>query len=124
MPPKKNLKSSNPKGSLLRQRRTGAAGGRGVWGEFRPLSPDAISVRMFSNRHRQLQKCGEFKAMKYMLMFMINIMRMSVSVDGLSVVVHMLVDKIHFQQKVFIVQYLFSGPYLFDTMFLRKDCNR
>jgi hypothetical protein len=26
----------NPKGSLLRQRRTGAAGERGVWGEFRP----------------------------------------------------------------------------------------
>ncbi len=31
----------------------GEAGGRGVWGEFRPPSP-AISVRIFSNRHRQL----------------------------------------------------------------------
>src|SRR3989338_7552665 len=29
------------------------AGGRGVWGEFRPPSP-ASSVRIFSNRHRQL----------------------------------------------------------------------
>ena len=34
----------------------GEAGGRGVWGEFRPPSPDAISVRIFSNRHRQLVK--------------------------------------------------------------------
>ena len=34
----------------------GEAGGRGVWGEFRPPSPDAISVRIFSNRHRQLGK--------------------------------------------------------------------
>ena len=40
----------NPKGSLLR------AGERGVLGEFRPPSPDAISVRIFSNRHRQLVK--------------------------------------------------------------------
>ena len=36
----KNLKSSNPKGSLLPLRQGyeghGAAGGRGVWGEFRP----------------------------------------------------------------------------------------
>jgi hypothetical protein len=31
----------------------GEAGGRGVWGEFRPPSP-ASSVRIFSNRHRQL----------------------------------------------------------------------
>ena len=46
-------------------------------------------------------------------------MRMPVSVDCLSVVVHKLVDKIHFQQKVFILKYLFSSPYLFDTMFLR-----
>jgi len=33
----------------------GEAGGRGVWGEFRPPSP-ANSVRIFSNRHRQLEK--------------------------------------------------------------------
>jgi hypothetical protein len=31
----------------------GEAGGRGVWGEFRPPSPSS-SVRIFSNRHRQL----------------------------------------------------------------------
>ena len=32
----------------------GEAGGRGVWSlPFRPPSPDAISVRIFSNRHRQ-----------------------------------------------------------------------
>ena len=31
----------------------GEAGGKGVWGEFRPPSP-ASSVRIFSNRHRQL----------------------------------------------------------------------
>jgi len=31
----------------------GEAGGRGVWGEFRPPRP-ASSVRIFSNRHRQL----------------------------------------------------------------------
>jgi len=49
----KNLKSSNPKGSLLRQRRTGAAGGRGVWGEFRPPYKFwAKSVRIFSKAHR------------------------------------------------------------------------
>jgi len=51
----KNLKSSNPKGSLLR------AGGRGVWGEFRPPYKSvrqaqdrfwAKSVRIFSNAHR------------------------------------------------------------------------
>jgi len=29
----------------------GDAGGRGVWGEFRPPSP-VSSVRIFSNRHR------------------------------------------------------------------------
>jgi hypothetical protein len=33
--------------------RQGEAGGRGAWGEFRPPSP-ASSVRIFSNRHRQL----------------------------------------------------------------------
>jgi len=53
----------NPKGSLLRQRRTGAAGGRGVWGEFRPPYKSirqaqdrfwAKSVRIFSKAHRQL----------------------------------------------------------------------
>jgi hypothetical protein len=53
----------NPKGSLLRQRRTGAAGGRGVRGEFRPPYKSirqaqdrfwAKSVRIFSNAHRQL----------------------------------------------------------------------
>jgi len=50
----KNLKSSNPKGSLLRQRRTGAAGGRGVWSlPFRPPSPLMKSVRIFSKAHRQ-----------------------------------------------------------------------
>jgi len=31
----------------------GEAGGRGGWGEFRPPSPES-SVRIFSNRHRQL----------------------------------------------------------------------
>ena len=46
----------NPKGSLLRQRRTGAAGGRGVWGEFRPPYKFwAKSVRIFSKAHRQLE---------------------------------------------------------------------
>ena len=51
MPPKKNLKSSNPKGSLLR------AGGRGVWGEFRPPYKFwAKSVRIFSNAHRQFSQ--------------------------------------------------------------------
>jgi len=51
----KNLKSSNPKGSLLRQRRTGAAGGRGVWSlPFRPPYKFwAKSVRIFSKAHRQ-----------------------------------------------------------------------
>jgi len=39
----------NPKGSLLR------AGGRGVWGEFRPPYKFwAKSVRIFSKAHRQL----------------------------------------------------------------------
>ena len=42
----------------------GEAGGRGVWGEFRPPSP-ASSVLIFSNRHRQTmrvchQKPGSF----------------------------------------------------------------
>ena len=46
----------NPKGSLLRQRRTGAAGGRGAWGEFRPPYKFwAKSVRIFSNAHRRTQ---------------------------------------------------------------------
>jgi len=50
LPPKKNLKSSNPKGSLPQ------AGGRGVWGEFRPPYKFwAKSVRIFSNAHRQLE---------------------------------------------------------------------
>ena len=31
----------------------GEAGGRGVWGEFRPPSPLMKSVRIFSNTHRQ-----------------------------------------------------------------------
>jgi hypothetical protein len=40
----------NPKGSLLR------AGGRGVWGEFRPPYKFwAKSVRIFSKAHRQLE---------------------------------------------------------------------
>ncbi len=48
IPPTKNLKSSNQKVSLLR------AGGRGVWGEFRPPSQSfAISVRILTKRHRQ-----------------------------------------------------------------------
>jgi len=41
------------------------AGGRGVWGECRPPSEFyrfwAKSVRIFSNRHRQLVFWGEFK---------------------------------------------------------------
>src|SRR3989344_4902782 len=46
---RKNLKSSNPKGSLPQ------AGGRGVRGEFRPPYKFwAKSVRIFSNAHRQL----------------------------------------------------------------------
>jgi hypothetical protein len=49
----------NPKGSLLPLRQGyeghGAAGGRGVWGEFRPPYKFwAKSVRIFSNAHRQL----------------------------------------------------------------------
>jgi len=32
----------------------GEAGGKGVWGEFRPPSPLMKSVRIFSNTHRQL----------------------------------------------------------------------
>ena len=45
----------NPKESLLRQRRTGAAGGKGVWGEFRPPYKFwAKSVQIFSNAHCQL----------------------------------------------------------------------
>ena len=53
----KNLKSSNPKGSLLPLRQGyeghGAAGGRGAWGEFRPPYKFwAKSVRIFSNAHR------------------------------------------------------------------------
>jgi len=34
----------------------GEAGGKGVWGEFRPPSPLMKSVRIFSNTHRQLEK--------------------------------------------------------------------
>jgi len=34
----------------------GEAGGKGVWGEFRPPSPLIKSVRIFSNTHRQLEK--------------------------------------------------------------------
>ena len=34
----------------------GEAGGKGVWGEFRPPSPLRKSVRIFSNTHRQLEK--------------------------------------------------------------------
>ena len=37
----------------FRSGRQGEAGGRGVWGEFRPPSP-ASSVRIFSNRHRHI----------------------------------------------------------------------
>ena len=44
--PAKNLKSSF---SLPLQ---GEAGGKGVWGEFRPPSPLMKSVRIFSNTHR------------------------------------------------------------------------
>jgi len=40
----------------LRSGRQGEAGGRGVWGEFRPPSPLMKSVRIFSNTHRQLEK--------------------------------------------------------------------
>jgi hypothetical protein len=36
----------------------GEAGGRGVWGEFRPPRP-ASSVRIFSNRHRQSGKIAK-----------------------------------------------------------------
>ena len=47
----KNLKSSNPKGSLLR------AGRRGVWGgKFRPPYKFWVkSVRIFSNAHRNIE---------------------------------------------------------------------
>ncbi|MBU0999351.1 hypothetical protein KKG24_03560, partial [Patescibacteria group bacterium] len=56
MPPKKKLKSSNPKGSLLR------AGGRGVWGEFRPPYKFwAKSVRIFSKAHRQVLHSAKLK---------------------------------------------------------------
>ena len=34
----------------------GEAGGKGVWGEFRPPSPLMKSVRIFSNTHRQSVK--------------------------------------------------------------------
>ena len=44
----------NPKGSLLR------AGGRGVWGEFRPPYKFWVkSVRIFSNAHRHSENWGE-----------------------------------------------------------------
>jgi hypothetical protein len=52
--PTEDLKSSNPKGPVLRRRRTGAAGARGVWGEFRPpYKLRAKSVRVSSNAHRR-----------------------------------------------------------------------
>jgi len=35
---------------------SGEAGGKGVWGEFRPPSPLMKSVRIFSNTYRQLVK--------------------------------------------------------------------
>ena len=38
----------------------GGAGGRGVWGEFRPPRP-ASSVRIFSNRHRQVLHSAKLK---------------------------------------------------------------
>ncbi|OGZ48090.1 MAG: hypothetical protein A3C80_00885 [Candidatus Ryanbacteria bacterium RIFCSPHIGHO2_02_FULL_45_43] len=44
----------------FRSGKQGEAGGRGVWGEFRPPSP-ASSVRIFSNRHRTNFVC-EFRA--------------------------------------------------------------
>jgi hypothetical protein len=51
----KNLKSSNPKGSLLR------AGGRRVWEECRPPYKFwAKSVRIFSNTHRHLYRVKLF----------------------------------------------------------------
>jgi len=50
---RENLKSSDPKGSPLR------AGGRGVWGEFRPPYKFwAKSVRIFSKAHRQLENAA------------------------------------------------------------------
>lgn len=49
----KNLKSSNPKGSLLR------AGGMGFWVEFRPPYKFWVkSVRIFSNAHRQFENAA------------------------------------------------------------------
>jgi hypothetical protein len=42
----KNLKLSNPKGSPLRQRRTGAVGGRGV-GEISPVEPREFRSDIF-----------------------------------------------------------------------------
>ena len=51
----KNLKSTNPKGSLLRQRRTGSGGqkGRGL-GEFRsPYKFSSKKVRTSIKKHRQ-----------------------------------------------------------------------
>ncbi len=58
--PAKNLKSSFslplPAYAPLRSGRQGEAGGKGVWGEFRPPSPLMKSVRIFSNTHRQLEK--------------------------------------------------------------------
>jgi hypothetical protein len=52
----KNLKSSF---SLPLQ---GEAGGRGVWGEFRPPSQSrAKSVRIFSNTHRQVLHSAKLK---------------------------------------------------------------
>ncbi len=42
----------------FRSGRQGSAGGRGVWGEFRPPSL-ASSFRIFSNRHRQVSFLDE-----------------------------------------------------------------
>jgi len=50
LPPAKNLKSS------FSLPLSGEAGGKGVWGEFRPPSPLMKSVRIFSNTYRQLVK--------------------------------------------------------------------
>ena len=43
----------------------GEAGGRGVWGEFRPPRQSfAISVRIFSNRHRHLNESNALSVAK------------------------------------------------------------
>src|SRR3989338_622822 len=64
----------------FRSGRRGEAGGRGVWGEFRPPSP-ASSVRIFSNRHRRLKLESEiirnniFKFDNHQYLFYIPIYR-------------------------------------------------